>query len=258
MRRINIVGPSVVLALLVWAQAAPQPARADAGSTPPIDLSAWLPTVHSVSSAAVLPTGKLGYNIVRKSQYCPGLSERELCTRFRPRAVLAFLQIDNQHSGTSRVGTPSEIQVQCIQFATENGATIAHVGVGVLVPEGVPLGMINPTSSAGILSPDTPTTWILDHRSVAFSRIHGTYDIGYVRTRYSVTGEEVRNNSYQTPVAGGLTIRVEGTLIDFAYQGGGFVRTGYSQGQVSCLTGILDSPGPGSYSWGFNQVFSLT
>jgi hypothetical protein len=30
----------------------------------------------------------------------------------------------------------------------------------------------------------------------------------------------------------------------------------YSQGQVSCFTGVTNPAGPGRFSWGYNQVFN--
>jgi hypothetical protein len=71
-----------------------------------------------------------------------------------------------------------------------------------------------------------------------------------------IFGVEERDNLMQSAVAGGLTSEVRGTLLNYAYNGSGFDLTGYSQGRVSCFTGVPNPAGPGRSSWGFNQVFN--
>ncbi|MBV9279445.1 MAG: hypothetical protein JOZ41_05145 [Chloroflexi bacterium] len=99
-------------------------------------------------------------------------------------------------------------------------------------------------------------TWVTDRHSLSYAAIRGTYTTTSVVDEYRISGVEVRDNATQSPVAGGLTAIITGTLVNFVYNGTGFDLAGYSKGTISCSTGRTSTSGPGRQSWGFNQVFA--
>jgi hypothetical protein len=256
MRRL-ILYTGALLLLAAWTQPNPPPVVAAKVPTHPVNLSPWLlaaPRNPTINSGA---TGKLGYHIIRTSQYCPGLPANQTCTWFAPQAVYAHLNIDNL-GGSGRVGRPANISLECDHFRTVNGVTTVQSGVAAYFQPPTTRVTITPGSLAGILSADTPDNWFADRHSLAFGSIQGAYLTTNVKTAYRIFGVEVRDNVMQSAVAGGLTADVRGTLLNYRYNGSGFDLTGYSQGHVSCFTGGTAPAGPGRFSRGYNQVFSNT